>query len=699
MVIQDISSDSTQEDLESITIPVSEFPPIHHKHIVALNDLLKQSLVESPIDPDISKAAWKSYSICRKSLVSSAQLVPIGSWHMLWRLLDLPLEQGGSLDRMAHIRCLGEDMESAGVVLNDSEYISYTEAIFISGDRDKAIGQWEAAQKSFKDIRLMSRDYWELGVRMFCQMEKIDQALKAAESLLQTSDDPGAATIIQPIIQACLNSNAEHSLQKAWALYIRLRFLLGTNITMDNFDVVSSALLNANQEELALGVFKDMMLMGSDPSSHQDSVKIYKSVLGLELDLQSLRLEETELRWGDAREMVTLPTKFNNKFFFGSWIKKLIGEGDLESASKVFDLMRQRGMTPDARHLNGLIGSWLRAGTVASQQRAEDIAWKMIETRLEFVRRRETRSELEVPLQAVLSPSKLDYKSVMPRVPRATIETFSILVEHYRRRQKNEKLLDLYDTLRKAQIQPDTFFMNQLLLSDLRGHRKQWAWSTYTSLVRRTGVQPDLDTYICLWQLMKRAKDPVLIRESRRDNFTTCRYLFAEMVQRAASLTGKEPFPRQLYDLIITSFGLSDDQPGTAVALRALQKYFNMYPNEDTVRSIILQLARVGHVNAAGIRPRRLNLNSATKERINQVTKVLQTFKRAREDLLAQQGVMFDELNDQGKLEESILLLSDLLRYVAQSRIIDGTEISHASQLSKIAAEEMAVPDCVVWSS
>jgi len=122
-----------------------------------------------------------------------------------------------------------------------------------------------------------------------------------------------------------------------------------------------------------------------------------------------------------------------------------------------------------------------------------------------------------------------------------------------------------------------------------------------------------------------------------------------------------------------------------------------MYPNEGTVRSIILQLARVGHVNAVGIRPRRLNLNSATKERINQVTKLLQTFKRAREDLLLQQGIVFDKLDDQGKLEESILLLSDLLRYVAQSRLIDGSDINNASQLSKTAAEEMAVPDCASW--
>ncbi|RFU32040.1 hypothetical protein B7463_g4311, partial [Scytalidium lignicola] len=682
---------------ESIFIPVESLPSVYSQHITALNGLLKQALLKTSIDPSIQKATWKSYSMCRNAIVSSAHFVPPGAWSVLWNILDVPLDQGGSLDRMAHIKCLAEDMENVGISLDVPQRLSYMEAIFICGDYEKATSQWKATKTSLGRNTDSLKDYWELGVRMFCQMGKVDEALKAAEVLLNRSDDPMAAVIIQPIIQACLSSNTENAVQKAWALYIRLRIYLGTQITMDSFDAVSSALLNANQVDLALGVFKDMMLLGRKGEIDQDSVELYKTTLRIQHNIRSMQIDDDELHWKDTQALVTLPSKFNNKFFFGSWIKKLIGEGDLESASKIFDLMRQRGITPDARHLNGLIGAWLRAGTVTTQQMAEDMAWKMIDTRLEFVRRREMRSELEVPLQAVLSPSKLDYRSITPRVPKATIETFSILVEHYRRRQKQEKLLDLYDTLRKSQIRPDTFFMNQLLLSDLRSHRKQWAWSTYTTLVKRSGVRPDLDTYACLWQLMKKAKDPVLTRESRRDNFTTCRYLFAEMVQRASSLIEKEQFPRELYDLIITSFGLSDDQPGTAVALRALQRYFNIYPNEDTVRSIILQLARVGHVNAAGVRPRRLNLNSATKERINQVTKVLHTFKRARENILLNQGIVFDELDDQGKLEESILLLSDLLRYVAGSRIVDETEISDVSQLSKIAAEEMAVPDCVPW--
>ncbi|KAH8815105.1 hypothetical protein F5884DRAFT_771129 [Xylogone sp. PMI_703] len=684
-------------DPENIAIPVENIRYVHIQNITRLNSMLKRSWNKSSVSHDVQKATWKLYSMCRDEIISSAQFIPLGVWYVLWGIFDIPLELGGSLDRMAHIKCLAEDMERVGISLNAKQLLCYLEAEFICGNHIKAISRWEEAKGSLGENPSLLKDFWELGIRMFCQMGKIDEALKAADFLMNCSDKTEAAVIIQPLIKACLSSNSEHATQKAWALYIRLRVYLATQIAMEDFDAVISALLEADQVELALGVFKDMMLLGNKNEIGQDSVQLYKVALGTQHNLKTMQIGDNELHWKEAKVLVSLPTNFNNKFFFGSWIKKLIGEGNLEGASKVFDFMRYHGITPDARHLNGLIGAWLRTGKQLSQQKAEDTAWKMIEARLEFVRRREMRSELVVPLQAVFSSSKLDHRSIIPPVPKATIETFSILVEYYRRRQKQEKLLDLYDTLRKAQIRPDTFFMNQLLLSDLRSHRRHWAWSTYNTIVKGAGVRPDLDTYACLWQLIKKAKDPVLTREWRRDNFTTCRHLFAEMVQRASSLTEKEQFPRDLYDLIIVSFGLSDDQPGTAVALRALQQYFDIYPNQDTVRSIILQLARVGHVNAAGIQPRRLNINNATRERINKVTRVLETLRKTREDILLNQGIIFNELDNHGKLEESILLLSDLLRYVSQSRIIDNNEIKDVSQLSLIAAKEMGVPDCVPW--
>jgi hypothetical protein len=169
------------------------------------------------------------------------------------------------------------------------------------------------------------------------------------------------------------------------------------------------------------------------------------------------------------------------------------------------------------------------------------------------------------------------------------------------------------------------------------------------------------------------------------------------MVKRAPDLNRGDKMPRDLYDEVILCFSLAEDQVGTAVALRALQRLFNLYPTEKTVRTVVLQLARLRLRNAAGSRPRRLDLNKATQARIAQVTEVLAAFKDQRTEELLNHGIKFEELPEEAKLEESLLLLSNLLRYVYQAKM-NGLEAPSASEMSKLTAEQMGVPECDPWA-
>jgi hypothetical protein len=128
-----------------------------------------------------------------------------------------------------------------------------------------------------------------------------------------------------------------------------------------------------------------------------------------------------------------------------------------------------------------------------------------------------------------------------------------------------------------------------------------------------------------------------------------------------------------------------------------LQQLFNLYPNEQTVRTVVLQLARLRLRNAAGSRPRRLDLNKATKARIAQVTEVLAAFKNQRAEELLQHGIVFEELPEEAKLEESLLLLSHLLQHVYKAKM-SGLEAPGSNVMSKMAAEQMGVPDSDPWS-
>ena len=157
------------------------------------------------------------------------------------------------------------------------------------------------------------------------------------------------------------------SQNRAWRVYEALRSNLGSEITMEDFDDVTALFLDADLTDRALDVFKDLMLSGENPKKSSIAQDL---VNGRSL-VQKIR---TRLDLEDSRTLAALPLPFNNKFFFGKWIKKLIGEGHLDAAKKVLDLMSMRGIRPDARYMNGLIGAFYRDGPLGKQQLAEDLA-------------------------------------------------------------------------------------------------------------------------------------------------------------------------------------------------------------------------------------------------------------------------------------------------------------------------------------
>ena len=645
---------------------------------------------------EFRRNVWNSYLLCRKELLSRPEIVPIGVWYVLWVIFAQ--NHALELQRMPRIKILGKDMIEAGIPMNDLQRLSYIEATFMESTfiRDLAIQQWyDARAEILQDpSEVVFRGYWGLGVKMFCEVGNPDLALQVAENFLRDTADLQDSRILFLVIQTCLES-PPRKVKMAWDLYSQLRAKLGNHMSMEDYDTAAILFLNADEPDLALGVFKDMMLRGDTSVVQKQPVVTFKSAHGKDDGIILAKNDVNDVDWQNSRILTTLPPKFNNKYFFGSWLKKLIGEQQLDAAKKVLDLMHERAICPDSKHLNGLIGAWFREGSIRSRELAEDLAWKMIKARSEFVKRRDVMNELKWPLRPFKSEDKSSSKSIS-LTPNATIETFSILIEYYRRAQKEELIIELFNTLKNCKIRPDTFFLNQLILIDSRSPEMPWAWDMYVYYVTHHGIDPDFDTYSYLWQLMVRAADTNAHRYDRFLNkrFTTPRKLFAEMASRARLLTRNETIPRELYESIILSFGLGCDHAGTAVALHSLKRSFNMFPSEDTVRSIVLVLAR-GAQQTPGSRG--VGLSDTSQESIGQIAKTLQTLKNQRVASLSRQGIIFEALPQDEKLEETLVSLSMLLQSSAASQLKAEAE-SDITELSQIAAEEMGVPDCVPWS-
>lgn len=707
-----IGQDDTLQEQTDMRCPQAGL--LDHKDIQALLNAVNSPIMakqkrqkltrkvrSTAINPTAS--VWKSYLKARKLLLSYPRETSQHIWSALWNYMASSGQD--NFDRMSHLRAIGEDMYSVDIPLPASQELLYIEATFVTGERDRALELWSTNGDTIdpserQDLKL----YRQLGIRMFCAQGDITSVKPLAQAVFDESTDHSDYRILIPIIKTCLQHENAEGVEQAWKLYKRMRLGLGAAMEMADYDSIVSMFLAADRADLALQVFTDMMLVGESSATlmflPESTIDFGRLELDSHTDYALVEGGKTLLHVTDTNTSTTLPADVNNKIFFGKWTKKLIGDGELDGVKKVFDLMADRGMVPLPIHMNGLIGAWVREGSQDSLQKAEELAWKMIDARIKYATERTLMSGLAPPLRTVTVQGNDGINSLF-KVPFATMETFTILLQQYRRRQRAEKFPALFDAVNQAQLPIDTVFINELLWLDTRERHKGWVWQTYQSLMNRKATRPDYVTFTILWQNMKKQEDPVIGRKSKvsSDNFTTCRLLFNDMIHRTAYLREKgREFRRELYELVILSFCYSQDVEGTAVALQALQKYYNIYPNVDTARSVIVQLARLDLVVQYG-QDRRLLRNAGGRQRVEEVTQIFEVLKERRKEVLKEQGLIFEELSPELKREESLVMLLELLRYAFDARRGNNILTESSSRVAATrAAAEMGVPGCNPWS-
>jgi len=678
--------------LEDIEIPTDKLPQERRTHIPRLNQAI-QTFALQPSNYANVQQLWKRYNHCKANVIWARDLVPAAVWKLLWEAFSTPRVE--NKNRMAHVKKLAEDMKAAGLRLDRPQTLLYLKALFYEGEYKKALSQWESEQTFLSCYPSTASKYWELGVRILANDNLQPERAEEATDILINGTGESDPRVLISIIRSWLKSPDHAAVQRAWATYIRLKYLLASEMEMKDYDDVAGVFLEAQQTDLALAVFRDMMLSKYPDSYERDSVAIYKRTLNLHRDLRSFKLAPAELSWKSYDPFTALPPEKRNKFFYGSWIKKLIGDGKVDWAAQVAGSMYHHNIIPDPKYMNGIVGAWLRSGTAADKQKAEDLAWKLIAARLDFVRMRDP-FELQAPLRRDYSfdkkafdrPSKFSKVSTL-----ATIETFCILMNFYQLRRRSDRAQEICTAMKAAKIKPNTAFLNDLILVGANQNRKQWTWNAYNQLVHEDGAAPDHDTFTVLWQIMR-----AHVKGKPNSDFPTPRILFAEMV-RWPQTRKQGTLSQEAYELILDCFLVADDQIGTAVALRAMQNLYDLYPKEETVTNTILQLAETGHRKLC--LPRRQERAKDIKSRVSLVTEVANRLKEQRVKALMEKGIEFENMDATTRSEEVIMLLSDLVLVAARSRVVhpldggipDGQlETSSVQELVKLAAEEMGVP-------
>lgn len=653
-----------------------------------------------------AKELWKWYQRCRDSIPSFLRTLEPEICQLLW---NIQLQSPAT--RMAHIRTLVEDFNSVGKKLLPDQVLQYIDVLHDGGDIEGALQLWEESQaligKGEGDIDA----YWSTGVRLFAAHGDPQRAQDIAFAFL-TSDGSRHARILIPIATAWTKQADSQAATKAWAIYLQLKTLLGSDMKMEDYDILSTSFLNDGKINLAVAVFKDMMITGKDPAS--DSTAIFQRAIGLTGSLRQSNIKEEVVNKISLSALTFLPRRFQNKFFYASWMKKLIGMGEVDSAAAVVELMFERGVRPDAIHLNGIIGGWLRNGSPLAREKAEQLGWSMIQHRIDLVWSRMQHSAESAQPSVPELPSDIRVPKFLRRKIRpANIETFSILLLHYTRRGDDDMVKYLNKCLGDAQIRPNSYYMNHLLYADLRKQRIHSLWEKFQLLAKQTA--PDLETFACLWDCGKLQYDR--FRTAYATKFPEVRQLFAIMMRWYSTLDARrttvtqEEFSRDLYDQIILCFCLSKDLCGTLVALYVLRDLFKIYPDESTARMLILQIARIaGNINIddkvgppgtsrrSRVRARRrLSTTPQAKENIEQIKNILAALQTKKASLLQAQGIDVEHLDEEDRKQYQIEILSELLVMVIERTVAvpAGSDLDVKAQIVA-AMQEMAVPDLAI---
>ncbi|KAF3482157.1 pentatricopeptide repeat protein [Arthroderma uncinatum] len=662
-------------------------PESHHAYVMRFNKALK-TLAGTPTLAE-KQYAWKSYRRCKEALPFFLDIAPEESIAMLWES-QRPISEPSEKIPPRHLAILAEDILATGRILEAGQWVDYIDALRRDGLEEKALTLWREREPDLSQYTAdEKKQYWNLGVRLFVANSKPKNAQDAA--IIYLSLDPSHnARILIPVINCWAEGDGLENDARAWTLYLHLKTTLGADITMADYDEVSVGLLKSGKINLALAVFKDMMLTGQNSPAESDA--LYKASLGLVGKLHSDSINEADVNKVSLASLTILPRKFQNKFFYASWIKKLIGMREVDAAAKVVELMYERGVQPDAKHLNGLVGAWLREGSSAARQKAEGLGWSMIQKRVDRVWGNQPGSpslqdaQPEGPIPAYMERI----------VPAGNIETFSILLLHYTRRDNDAMINYLVECLDKAQLRPNTFFANHLLYRELRKQNIAGVWSGYKNTM--STIRPDLETFACLWDCGKIQYDRT--RSNFNAQFPSARALYSEMDRWYSNLPShlqkdtQDAFSKDLYDHIIRCFCLSLDPQGTLVALRALKKTFGFFPDADTARILVFLVVRLIPIGDEATLPKRRHRRIAStpraKENLQYVSKLLHRLREQKTLQAAKEGIYLDDMDQEFHMEFEVDLLCDLLRVVLRSMPRNPAKIEAGIQT---AANEMGVGD------
>ena len=505
-------------------------------------------------------------------------------------------------------------------------------------------------------------------------MTDLDRAERASKALLDRASPstPADSRVFLHLIKAY--TSRTDTADKGFLLYRRMRELakkLEKPMEIEDYDDVIRVFLTTGHTDYAMFAFTDMMYAGA--------INLY----------------------GKTK----LPNAVNYRFFFGKWLKRLIGDGDLDGAYKVLVYMQKNGVMAAAVQINGLIGAWLRSRTANNRKKAEHLVWSMIDARKGFVELRERERATVWPIRlydgrpqsSAHEGDDLDYTMV----PRATAETFILMAENYRERGLFGQLEELFVAYKECEIGGDAMMMNELIAAAVAQGRPDKAQELYHMMVHDHDILPNADTHAIMFrslpinnlrgrQLEQVAPDVVAQSRAQARSFfsdmmaSTWVYQEEGWRERHGGLLSEEQVK-----LILHSFRKCGDPEGVVVALECLRDVMRF----KITRNVLLEMiAEVEGIDRPSPRTHRIIVRTTMK--LQALVEKMQRIQQSEAKAGGGQGA--DKApTDPDKVKDPRFLYSILLEDYMEKARKQHRDNWHFEKSLKAAWKEMGAADHV----
>jgi pentatricopeptide repeat protein len=651
-----------------------DMPPL----TVPLLKKFNMALRDAALHPNFvsrRKDLWRWYGRARYSIPALSSMIPKKAWQLIWDIQSV--EDPTNPERLHHMAQLLRDMTLVDMEIMPDQSLVLIDTLLALDKNEEAVASW---QYVYDSTSTPSEKLLALGVRLFAQNDRI---VKANTIMMQLFDrypnhDP---RIVVPLLTADLRAGKD---EMAFGCYVLMSQRLGEDMNMEDYDVVSLTFLEHDKKDYALAVFRDMMLRGPDKSVSEDFLgasgqnEAYQQVFERMERLTDGANDPEQINALSLKALSALPLPWQNKFFYGSWLKKLIGMGQLEAATKVVELMYERGIEPDAKHVNGLIGGFFRSQVKELEDRGEQMAWKMIERRLiaSYNVRRKRRGEIveeEAPsIRDTEAGVEIPAHLTRP-VPIGTLETFNVLALHYSIKERWALIHHLDRMRRPAKLRMDSTFFNHVLNMVFNTyHDETKLWRKFLNEAKHIAGGPDIETYNILWTAQLEHLNPRINPLNKATaGYPTPRQLFGLMSSwyhskdtRARSTVAAD-FTPEVYTKIISSFCLQKDFAGCLVALHGIARMFNVHPDPEMARVVLIAVANMAEIAPVTLRGRRGRQQlPASVTRLKATSKVMADLAQRRAEAAAENGIDITTLDVEARKEESLNLLSEFVRLV-----------------------------------